>query len=423
MSQYLWIVAVALTLLLRCGHYSLRSDLFFSHQDHHHSSTPSQVHISLAGPNGVRISWITVSVSAPSMVEFGTTSGEYNKVAYGDSNYYSFLFYKSGHVHNVVLGNLDSSTVYYYKCGGAGLEYSFRTPPALGPQTPITFAIAGDLGQTDETSSTLDHIRQSSYDVLLLPGDLSYADYYQPLWDSFGNLIEPLASSRPWMVTQGNHEVETIPLVVDSFRSYNTRWKMPYKESDSDSNLYYSFEVAGVHVLMLGSYADVSRDSNQYKWLQADLAKVDRSRTPWLIAVLHAPWYNSNFKHQGDGDEMMKSMEFILREAKVDLLIAGHVHAYERTARVFNGNADACGILHITVGVGGNREGLAHNFIDPKPGWSLYREASYGHGMLKVVNGTHAHWSWHRNQDNTAVMADELWLQSSMVDMSVCSTQ
>lgn len=64
---------------------------------------------------------------------------------------------------------------------------------------------------------------------------------------------------------------------------------------------------------------------------QADLAKVDRGRTPWLIAVLHAPWYNSNSKHQGDGDEMMKSMEFILREAKVDLLIAGHVHAYERT--------------------------------------------------------------------------------------------
>lgn len=126
----------------------------------------------------------------------------------------------------------------------------------------------GDLGQTDDTHSTLNHIQQSGYDVLLLPGDLSYADYYQPLWDSFGNLIEPLASSRPWMVTQGNHEKEIFPFVRDPFRSYNTRWKMPYKESGSDSNLYYSFEVAGVHVLMLGSYADASRDSSQYKWLQ-----------------------------------------------------------------------------------------------------------------------------------------------------------
>lgn len=112
-------------------------------------------------------------------------------------------------------------------------------------------------------------IQKSSYDLFLLPGDLSYADYYQPYWDSFGNLVEPLASSRPFMVTQGNHEIEGIPLLIDSFKAYNTRWKMPYEESGSDSNLYYSFEVGGVHVLMLGSYADVSADSNQYKWLQA----------------------------------------------------------------------------------------------------------------------------------------------------------
>ena len=71
------------------------------------------------------------------------------------------------------------------------------------------------------------------------------------------------------MVTQGNHEKEEIPLLIDSFKAYNTRWKMPYEECGSDSNLYYSFEVGGVHVLMLGSYADVSQDSNQYKWLQA----------------------------------------------------------------------------------------------------------------------------------------------------------
>jgi hypothetical protein len=28
-------------------------------------------------------------------------------------------------------------------------------------------------------------------------------------------------------------------------------------------------------------------------------------------------------------------------------------------SRVYNGNLDDCGIVHITVGVGGNREGLA----------------------------------------------------------------
>lgn len=376
------------------------------------SDTPEQIHVSLAGPNHIRVSWVTDSSSAPSRVEYGEKSASYDFVSNGSSDSYSFIFYKSGQIHNVILGPLESGTVYYYRCGGAGPEFSFKTPPAAGPLSPINFVVAGDLGQTQWTLSTLNHIQQSNYDVLILPGDLSYADYYQPLWDSFGRLIEPLASSRPWMVTEGNHDVEGIPLIIDSYRSYNSRWQMPYKESGSDSNLYYSFEVAGVHVIMLGSYANFSENSNQYKWLQADLAKVDRSTTPWLIAVIHAPWYNSNSRHQGDGNKMKEAMEPILKKAKVDLLFAGHVHAYERTSRVFGGQSNACGIVHVTIGDGGNREGLARSFLNPKPEWSLYREASFGHGVLQVFNATHAHWAWHRNQDDEKVVADESWIRN-----------
>lgn len=51
-----------------------------------------------------------------------------------------------------------------------------------------------------------------------------------------------------------------------------------------------SYEVAGAHVVMLGSYAPYLEDSEQFAWLRRDLASVDRARTPWLIAVMHAPW-------------------------------------------------------------------------------------------------------------------------------------
>ncbi len=50
------------------------------------------------------------------------------------------------------------------------------------------------------------------------------------------------------------------------------------------------------------------------------------------------------------------------------------------------------------IGDGGNHEGLAHDFMRPSPAWSAFREASYGHGTLEVVNATHALWKWHRNQ-------------------------
>ena len=195
----------------------------------------------------------------------------------------------------------------------------------------LLFLFAGDLGQTEWTASTLAHVESKDYDVFLLPGDLSYADTQQPLWDSFGRLVEPYASRRPWMVTEGNHELETFPILhPHGFTSYNARWLMPYEESGSDSNLYYSFEVAGTHIIMLGSYAEFDKKSSQYKWLVADLAKIDRNKTPWVVVLLHAPWYNTNTAHQGEGESMRIAMEELLYNARVDVVFAGHVHAYER---------------------------------------------------------------------------------------------
>lgn len=68
--------------------------------------------------------------------------------------------------------------------------------------------------------------------------------------------------------------------------------------------------------------------------LQGDLSKVDRGRTPWLLVLFHVPWYNSNKAHQCEGDEMKAAMEALLHAAGVDVMFAGHVHAYERSVRI-----------------------------------------------------------------------------------------
>ena len=81
---------------------------------------------------------------------------------------------------------------------------------------------------------------------------------------------------------------------------------------------------------MLGSYTDFDANSDQYKWLRADLAKVDKSKTPWTIVLIHAPWYSSNTAHKGEGESMRLAMEEMLYTAGIDIVFAGHVHAYER---------------------------------------------------------------------------------------------
>ncbi|XP_038719368.1 purple acid phosphatase 22-like isoform X1 [Tripterygium wilfordii] len=373
-------------------------------------SEPQQVHVSLVGKDNMRVTWITEANHVPSTVEYGPEPGKYIGKETGEHSSYHYFFYRSGKIHNVKIGPLDPNTTYYYRCGGYGPEFSFKTPPA---SFPIEFVVVGDLGQTEWTESTLSHVDNKDYDVLLLPGDLSYADTNQDLWDSFGRLVEPYSSRRPWMVTEGNHEMEIFPILhPQGFKAYNARWRMPYEESGSTSNLYYSFDVAGAHIIMLGSYTDFDQDSHQLKWLEADLGRIDRGKTPWVVVLVHAPWYNTNTAHQGEGESMRKAMEELLYKARVDVVFAGHVHAYERFTRIYDKKADSCGPVYITIGDGGNREGLALTFKNPASPLSLYREPSFGHGRLRILDENRAHWSWHRNNDSDAFMADEVWLDN-----------
>ena len=73
--------------------------------------------------------------------------------------------------------------------------------------------------------------------------------------------------------------------------------------------------------------------------------------------------------------------------------------------------------MHIVIGDGGNREGLADTYDEPQPEWSAYREASFGSGTLDLLNVTHALWRWHRNQDTQAVVSDEVGGGASLSDL------
>jgi acid phosphatase type 7 len=94
----------------------------------------------MVGPDKMRVTWITDD-DAPATVEYGTTPGEYPFSATGNTVTYKYLFYRSGKIHDVVIGPLQPSTTYYYRCSSdASREFSFRTPPAT---LPFKFVIVG----------------------------------------------------------------------------------------------------------------------------------------------------------------------------------------------------------------------------------------------------------------------------------------
>jgi hypothetical protein len=382
---------------------------------------PGQFFVSfLNTPDQAAVSWAT-NCSASTQVKWGTTANTLNNLVAGNQSQYAFGdgSYTSPYLHHTILTGLPNASRIFYTVGGDASGFSgimsFTSSPGAGlVRGGARFAVIGDLGQTSNSEDTVNHIASSpnNFTAMIHAGDLSYADDDEPRWDSWQEMVAPLASGLPWMTVVGNHEVE-LDINLKTFEAYTARFLMPainYGTPSQSRQLFYSFRAAGVHWLMLSSYSDYSATSPQYAWLQAEVGRIDRSVTPWVVAVLHAPWYNSNYAHQGEGDAMKAAMETLLYNAGVDLVYAGHVHAYERSYRTYQGLANPAGPYYITIGDGGNREGLADTWMSPQPSWSAFRQASYGHGELQVVNATHMLWEWHQNPDLEPEVADSLWI-------------
>lgn len=418
-----------------------------------------QVHIALAGDGRIAVSWVTARGASlapsgsrklqhhskgedvvPSMVSncamdrvrsvvrYGQHSGNYRWTADGSHTCYERGSYKSGLLHTAVLGQccsgneLKPGETYFYRVGDPALgwsrEFQFTVPPTAGDTSkPLKMAVVGDLGQTAYSLQTLTHVEAVHPDLVLNLGDLSYADGDQARWDSWGRMVQPLLSRVPMMPVVGNHEIETSDDNKEGdyvpFQAYTLRYFVPYVSSGSDSNLYYSFDVGGVHFVSLGSYADYDAGSPQYRWLEADLKAVDRARTPWVVVGMHKPWYSSNHAHYLSGLKIAVILEPLLYEHGVDLVLQAHVHAYERADRILNNKLDACGPLYITIGDGGNRQGLDKHW-EARPEWSVVREDSYGFATLEVVNATHMQWQWMRNEDNLQIAADFVWINKPL---------
>lgn len=69
----------------------------------------------------------------------------------------------------------------------------------------------------------------------------------------------------------------------------------------------------------------------QWLWLAEEFKRVDREKTPWLIVLMHVPIYNTNEAHFMEGESMRAAFESWFIHNKVDVVFAGHVHAYERS--------------------------------------------------------------------------------------------
>jgi hypothetical protein len=274
----------------------------------------------------------------------------------------------------------------------ASKEYSFTSPPApsnipyegeslnivaygdMGnapldgsSQHSWDFNDKGEIPSVNTTRRIVEEIEDNGVDMVLHIGDISYAVGYLSEWESFLQQIEPVASKVPYEVGIGNHEVGWTGSFLPGEDSggecgvpYNAHF--PYASQNpasgfKDRKPWYSVDYGMLHVVFMSTEHNFTQGSEQYAWIEKDLAGVNRSWTPWVVFTGHRPMYLSS-TYDGDvtfGQMMAKNLEPLFVQYPVDVCLWGHFHAYQRTCPMLNGKCQKKGNAptHLVIGTAG----------------------------------------------------------------------
>lgn len=160
-----------------------------------------------------------------------------------------------------------------------------------------------------------------------------FAKCYEPTWGRHK------ARTRP---SPGNHDYYT-PGAAGYFGYFGDLAGPPGRG-------YYSYDYGAWKILSLNSNVPAGAGSEQALWVQRELQS---SSAQCTIAYWHHPVLSSGF--EGDMPQM-KYIWQLLYTNRVELVLTGHSHNYERlTPQDANGKADReKGIREFVVGTGGN---------------------------------------------------------------------
>jgi acid phosphatase type 7 len=167
-------------------------------------------------------------------------------------------------------------------------------------------------------------------------------------------------------------------------------WPKPWAPSTSpraNPPFWYSVSVGPVHITTVSTEHNLAAGSTQHEWLAADLAKVDRSVTPWVVLIAHRPLYVV-FPHKSNrkvAKHLRRAVEDMLVERSVDLVLSGHVHSYSRTCPVYKNKCvgrESGGVMYVTAGTGGRKlsDVTTHGQFD----WLEFAKPVWGYARVEI---------------------------------------
>ena len=297
-----------------------------------------------------------------------------------------------------------------------------RASASRSTTRPFSLALFGDAGRgTDDDATTWQEYGSAAIgvsralttaaedghvDAAFLFGDLSYAVGYGSVWDEFCEQITPFASRVPLLTSLGNHDFDGTAAQwawmrrgrdvrsagssgggeLDAFAATRSprdrygrgdsggecgvpssvRFPTPgrFAKKAAPGGGWFAVTLGPFRVVSMNTEVRFEKGSAQYAFLESALsdAKLDRSKTPFVVVVAHRPVLVDSFYGRdgpaivADDDDARDASDvgvalalqkhvwplFVARG--VDVYVAGHNHAYQRHcafAGVANGSPNS----------------------------------------------------------------------------------
>lgn len=337
----------------------------------HIESSPNLLrgpYLQIATPQSIVIRWRTDSIS-DSKVMIGSLPGTYTM---------SFVDLIQTSEHIVHVNGLTPDTKYYYSIGTSTSmlqgdeENYFVSSPSPNSVQKIRLWATGDFGIGTISAS---QVRNAFYNYI----DTNYTNGWLWLGDNaynsgtdieystkvFNYRYEHILKKTCVWSAPGNHDYANsgyvAPVTLGTNYPYFATFTTPQLAEAggiaSGSPKYYSYNIANVHCISLDSYGSLCvPGSPMYTWLQADLSANTKR---WTIVYFHHPPYTKG-SHDSDLEieliQMRSQIIPLLEQYKVDLVLSGHSHSYERSYLIQNhyGNASSFSSFNqVDAGSGG----------------------------------------------------------------------
>jgi hypothetical protein len=228
--------------------------------------------------------------------------------------------------HELVVNGLTPATTYRYTVkidDGRTSEGSVTTAPE--DDRAIDFVVYGDNRDgTAVHASLVDRIRATPASFLVQTGDMVANGNDADDWSRFFSIERELLRDRCLFPVIGNHEIASP--VSNGARRYAEFFRLPSPPGSSER--YYTFRWGNVRFFMLDAQNDFLGDERD--WLEKSLTDADgEAGVRWRFVVLHHGPYSSGLHGPNKAMNAEKIPAMLVRH-KVDLVLAGHDHIYER---------------------------------------------------------------------------------------------